>query len=78
MRRRGNESKGNDRERFISARKIINAIDWPCNLTTLFMDKNKDCKPGVISTINLFCEYEEELIILDDDADYHLKKRILS
>lgn len=63
-----NEFKGNDVELCTSARDIIHKIDWDCKLNTLFSDKNKGCKSGVISAINWFFEHEEEGIILEDDC----------
>ncbi|WP_428328581.1 nucleotide-diphospho-sugar transferase [Mucilaginibacter sp.] len=49
-------------------RAIINAIDWDCELKTLFKDKNVGCREGVSSAVTWFFENEEEGIILEDDC----------
>jgi len=49
-------------------RKIINQIDWPCQLKTLFRDENIGCGLGVSSSITWFFEHVEYGIILEDDC----------
>ncbi|ATC62890.1 nucleotide-diphospho-sugar transferase [Nibricoccus aquaticus] len=49
-------------------RAIATAIDWPCQVTTLFRDKNLGCKEAVSSAIDWFFSHEEEGIILEDDC----------
>ncbi len=49
-------------------RKIISAIDWDCEVKTLFRENNLGCKYAVSSAINWFFEQEEEGIILEDDC----------
>ena len=49
-------------------REIINAIDWKCELKTLFRTENLGCKIAVSSAINWFFENVEEGIILEDDC----------
>lgn len=49
-------------------RAIASAVDWPCQLTTLFRDVNLGCKRAVSSGINWFFEHEEAGIILEDDV----------
>jgi len=67
--REGYES---DKERVVKTRKIATKIDWPCEVKTLFRDKNLGCKKGVSTAINWFFEYEEQGIILEDDCLPHL------
>lgn len=43
-------------------------IDWPCQLQTLFRDRNLGCREAVSSAITWFFEHEEEGIILEDDC----------
>ena len=43
-------------------------IDWPCELKTLFREKNLGCKYGVSSAITWFFENEPEGIVLEDDC----------
>ena len=42
---------------------ILNNIDWPCEVTTLFRDKNLGCKVAVSSAITWFFEHVESGII---------------
>lgn len=42
-------------------------IDWPCELHTLFHEKNLGCQMGMVANITWFFENEEEGIILEDD-----------
>jgi hypothetical protein len=53
-------------------RTIATAVDWPCEVKTLFRDKNLGCKKGVNSAITWFFEHEEQGIILEDDCLPHL------
>ncbi len=50
------------------ARSIVNYIDWPCDVKTLFRTENLGCKNAVSSAIDWFFEHEEEGIILEDDC----------
>ncbi|WP_291964837.1 nucleotide-diphospho-sugar transferase [Maribacter sp.] len=47
---------------------VISAIDWDCEVKTLFQDENLGCGPGVYTAINWFFEHEEQGIILEDDC----------
>lgn len=47
---------------------VISAIDWDCEIKTLFQDENLGCGPGVYTAINWFFENEEQGIILEDDC----------
>lgn len=49
-------------------RKIVTAIDWDCELKTLFRDENLGCGRSVSGAINWFFEHVEEGIILEDDC----------
>ena len=50
------------------ARRIATAVDWPCDVRTLFREKNLGCGLAVSSAIDWFFEHEEEGIILEDDC----------
>jgi len=50
------------------ARSIIQQIDWPCEVKTLFRDKNLGCKKAVSEAINWLFEHADEGIILEDDT----------
>lgn len=49
-------------------RKIINQVDWECELYCMFRDENLGCKYGPYTSISWFFEHEEEGIILEDDC----------
>jgi hypothetical protein len=47
---------------------VLKAIDWDCEIKTLFRDENLGCGLGVSSAISWFFENEEMGIILEDDC----------
>lgn len=49
-------------------RIVLDGINWPCEIRTLFRDKNMGCDPAVSSAITWFFEQVEEGIILEDDC----------
>jgi hypothetical protein len=50
------------------ARQIATTVDWPCQVHTLFRDRNLGCGAAVSSAIDWFFDHEEEGIILEDDC----------
>jgi hypothetical protein len=58
-----------DKEKVKNTREaILAAIDWDCEIKTLFQEKNLGCGPGVYTAINWFFKNEEQGIILEDDC----------
>ncbi|AEF86597.1 nucleotide-diphospho-sugar transferase domain protein [Treponema primitia ZAS-2] len=51
---------------------VLNAIDWECEVKTLFSEINQGCKWAIIKAINWFFETEDFGIILEDDCIPHL------
>ncbi|TAH01043.1 MAG: nucleotide-diphospho-sugar transferase [Sphingobacteriales bacterium] len=49
-------------------RKIIEHIDWPCKLHTLFRQENLGARYACTTAFDWFFEQEEEGIILEDDC----------
>lgn len=49
-------------------RAIATAVDWPCEVHTLFREHNLGCKQGVAQGITWFFEHEPEGIVLEDDV----------
>ncbi|MDR3693099.1 nucleotide-diphospho-sugar transferase [Mucilaginibacter sp.] len=49
-------------------REIVSAIDWECDVKSLFRNENAGCKHGVSAAITWFFDQEEEGIILEDDC----------
>jgi hypothetical protein len=60
--------KENEIERCNAARKIIEKVDWVCEVKTHYSDVNLGCKVGVSSGIDWFFDQVEEGIILEDDC----------
>ena len=52
----------------VKTRKIATNVDWPCQIKTLFQEKNIGNKKALSNGINWFFENEEEGIILEDDC----------
>ena len=47
---------------------ILDNINWPCEIKTLFRDTNLGCKYAVSGAIDWFFDNEEQGIILEDDC----------
>lgn len=62
------DNKSGEAEKVAEVRRIVTFVDWPCEVKTLFQDKNLGCKMGVSTGINWFFEHEEMGIILEDDC----------
>src|SRR5688572_20906804 len=60
--------RAGEAERCAEARRIATAADWPCEIRTLFRDRNLGCRLGVSTAIDWFFEHEQEGIILEDDC----------
>lgn len=50
------------------SRKVIEEIDWECEVKTLFRDENRGCGRGPAEAISWFFEQVEQGIILEDDC----------
>lgn len=57
-----------DEERVAETRALIEAIDWPCEVSTLFQDANLGCGRGVSTAISWFFDNVERGIVLEDDV----------
>jgi hypothetical protein len=51
-----------------AVRKIVDAIDWPCDVQRLYRKENLGCGKAVSSAISWFFEHELEGLILEDDC----------
>ena len=49
-------------------RKIVESVDWPCELLTNFSDRNLGCRERVVTGLNWVFSLVEEAIILEDDC----------
>lgn len=61
-------SRPDEAARCEEVRRIASAVDWPCELHTLYRERNLGCKQGVSQGISWFFEHESEGIILEDDV----------
>lgn len=58
-----------EREKVQAVRSsVIDNIDWPCEVQTLFRDEPLGCTYAVSTAINWFFDNEEQGIILEDDC----------
>jgi hypothetical protein len=61
-------NKAGEAEKCRATRAIIEQVDWPCQVKTLFRETNLGCKEAVSSAIDWFFGQEEEGIVLEDDC----------
>ncbi len=57
-----------DIEKCAETRKIIEQVDWPCEVHTLFQERNLGCGEGPSTAITWFFQHEPEGIIVEDDC----------
>ncbi len=58
-----------DEESLVEAcRALVQEIDWPCEVHTLFRDRNMGLRDGVGDALNWFFAREEFGIVLEDDC----------
>lgn len=55
-------------ERVAETRAAVNAVDWPCELQTRFLDENRGCRFAPPEAISWFLDAAGEGIILEDDC----------
>ena len=68
----GRVDKPDEAERCEQTRKsVLDAINWDCEIKTLFRDENLGCTNAVSNGISWFFEYEEYGIIIEDDCWVH-------
>jgi FkbM family methyltransferase len=65
------DTRPEDMDKCRLTREIVQNIDWPCEVKTLFQDKNLGCKIGATTGISWFFDQVEEGIILEDDCLPH-------
>lgn len=62
------ENRPGEAEVCEQTRRIIDSVDWDCDVVTLFRDTNLGCRKAVSSAIDWFFAHVEEGIILEDDC----------
>jgi len=65
------ETREGEAKRVARVRQIATAVDWPCEVFTLFREKNLGCKHAVSEAITWFFRKEDQGIILEDDCLPH-------
>lgn len=65
------EDHPEDVEKCAITRRIIEQVDWKCEVLTNFSDKNLGCKKRVSSGLDWVFECVEKAIILEDDCLPH-------
>lgn len=53
-----------------ATRDLVQEIDWPCEIHTLFREVNLGCADGVSGAITWFFDHVSEGIILEDDIKF--------
>lgn len=64
-------TRAKEAERVAETRKIIENVDWPCEVLTNYSEINMGCKNRVSSGLDWVFEQVEEAIILEDDCLPH-------
>jgi hypothetical protein len=62
------EGREGEAEKCEQVRRIATAVDWPCEVHTLFRNQNLGCGVAPAQAITWFFEQVEEGIILEDDC----------
>ena len=59
-------------EKCIAARKIVDLVDWKCEVLTNYAEVNLGCRERIYSGLNWAFNLVESAIILEDDCVPHL------
>ena len=63
------KNKAGETEAVALTRKtMLDMVDWPCEVKTLFREKNLGCANAVYGDIKWFFEDEELGVIIEDDV----------
>ncbi|HEX8507347.1 MAG TPA: nucleotide-diphospho-sugar transferase [Hymenobacter sp.] len=57
-----------DAARCAETRAVVQEVDWPCTVHTLFHARNLNCGRAPVTALNWFFEHEPEGIVLEDDC----------
>jgi hypothetical protein len=60
-----------EREQVLAVQRLAEAVDWPCEVDTLFRAANLGCKVAVSDAITWFFDQVDAGIILEDDCIAH-------
>jgi hypothetical protein len=62
------DCKAGEAQLCAEVRRLATDVDWPCEVRTLFRERNLGCRHAVNSAITWFFDQEPEGIILEDDC----------
>lgn len=57
-----------DRDRCRETRQLVGEVDWPCEVRTLFRERNAGLQAAVVSAIDWFFDHVSAGIVLEDDC----------
>jgi len=60
-----------ERGRVLAVQRLIDSVDWPCEVHTLFRTSNLGCKIAVSEAISWFFDQVDAGIVLEDDCVAH-------
>lgn len=55
-------------EKVAEVRAVLDKIDWPCSVKTLFREENAGLRQGVFGALNWFFKEVEQGIVIEDDC----------
>lgn len=61
-------SRAGEEELVKACQRLVEKVDWPCSVKTLFRPENLGLRAGVSDALNWFFSEEAEGIILEDDC----------
>lgn len=64
-------SRSGEREQVDDVRSLFHALDWGCDVETLFPSENLGCQRGVTTAVDWFFSSVPEGIVLEDDCLPH-------
>lgn len=62
------EHVAGEAEKVAAVRGVLQKIDWPCSVQTLFREQNAGLREGVSGALNWFFAQVEQGIVLEDDC----------
>ena len=63
-----NPDREGEAERVAAVRKIVENVDWECDVRRLYAERNMGCHGRIVSALNGIFKTEERLIVLEDDC----------
>ena len=65
------QDRSSEAELCAAARRVTEAVDWPCEVSRRYSDSNQGCGPGPVAGITWVFNHVEQAIILEDDCVAH-------